>query len=218
MRSRRDLHGRFARLSGRRQGRGGHRLLRVRGACDVAEEQDGASAASLADAKSPSGTVCRASAGVCDVAETCTGSSSACPSDAFVASGTTTGACATGLLGASARWGPTPAAAARRRPPAWPTRAVGRALRQPRQRLQRRGRQRRGAASCPSASNATSTCTTGACGYTCNAGFGDCDGSTATGCEDFNLQTSNTSCGVCGKACAAGSQCVNGTCAEAASW
>jgi alpha-tubulin suppressor-like RCC1 family protein len=40
----------------------------------------------------------------------------------------------------------------------------------------------------------------GACGYTCAAGFADCDGSAANGCE-ANLQTSAAACGACGSVC-----------------
>jgi len=65
---------------------------------------------------------------------------------------------------------------------------------------------------CPTRTNATTTCTTGQCGFTCAAGFGDCDSDPSNGCET-NLQTSPTHCGACGTTCATGS---NGTAACAA--
>jgi hypothetical protein len=60
-------------------------------------------------------------------------------------------------------------------------------------------------ASCQFA-NATATCSGGACAIAaCTAGFGDCNGSPADGCEN-RLDTA-TDCGSCGTACGA-----NGTC------
>jgi hypothetical protein len=63
--------------------------------------------------------------------------------------------------------------------------------------------------------NATSSCATGTCAVvTCAAGFGDCDGNAANGCE-ASLATA-TDCGACGVACAlpnAASSCAGGTCA-----
>jgi hypothetical protein len=57
------------------------------GACDPAENCDGASAACPADSKSAKNTVCRAAAGGCDVAEVCDGSSNTCPTDVRKAGG-----------------------------------------------------------------------------------------------------------------------------------
>ncbi|MBK6534672.1 MAG: hypothetical protein IPF99_35515 [Deltaproteobacteria bacterium] len=68
---------------------------------------------------------------------------------------------------------------------------------------------------CPSRTNATAICTAGGCGYTCTAGWADCDGSASNGCE-VNTQTSTSSCGACGRVCATpnGSPvCSSGTCA-----
>jgi hypothetical protein len=56
---------------------------------------------------------------------------------------------------------------------------------------------------CPAAGNAAPTCASGMCGFTCNAGYGDCDGNPGNGCES-NLQTSAMHCGACGRACAPG--------------
>ncbi len=67
------------------------------------------------------------------------------------------------------------------------------------------------AAACAGATNATGVCTAGACGTTCNSGFGDCDGSAGSGCE-ANLNTSAAHCGRCGMACTTGQVCTTGTC------
>ncbi len=70
---------------------------------------------------------------------------------------------------------------------------------------------------CASASNATAACRGGVCGLACDRGFGDCDGSSATGCET-NLRTSTNHCGACGAACRAAnatSACTDGACTVA---
>jgi len=68
-----------------------------------------------------------------------------------------------------------------------------------------------------SLANATAGCAAGACTVaSCNAGYGNCDGSAANGCET-NLNTSNASCGVCGRACAAGQVCSAGACTSVCS-
>jgi len=55
----------------------------------------------------------------------------------------------------------------------------------------------------------------GVCGLgTCNAGFGDCNGMPADGCE-VNLATNNANCGACGNVCTGGNVCKQGTCAPA---
>ncbi|MDP3275118.1 MAG: hypothetical protein Q8Q09_07965, partial [Deltaproteobacteria bacterium] len=60
--------------------------------------------------------------------------------------------------------------------------------------------------------NAASSCAMGACAMgACNAGFADCDGNPANGCE-VNVTSDNGNCGVCGTACAAGRVCSAGTC------
>jgi hypothetical protein len=58
----------------------------------------------------------------------------------------------------------------------------------------------------------TGACSQSACTVaSCNAGFGDCDSSAATGCET-DLRTTDAHCGVCGMACATGYQCKVGRC------
>ncbi|MDO9022186.1 MAG: hypothetical protein Q7V43_34985, partial [Myxococcales bacterium] len=66
--------------------------------------------------------------------------------------------------------------------------------------------------------NAAATCATGVCALgACNAGFADCDGNPANGCE-VNLNTDNANCGRCSvtgnpATCAAGQVCTSGVCA-----
>ena len=55
-------------------------------------------------------------------------------------------------------------------------------------------------------------CAEGTCRLTCSAGFGDCDGDSANGCETA-LQTSTNHCGRCGNACPSGMSCQTGVCA-----
>ncbi len=63
--------------------------------------------------------------------------------------------------------------------------------------------------------NATSVCAAGACAIgACAAGFGNCDGNAANGCE-ASLQGDSAHCGLCGRACAAGLACTNGACQRA---
>jgi len=66
-----------------------------------------------------------------------------------------------------------------------------------------------------SAPNSAPTCAAGLCVVgTCNAGFGDCDGVIANGCET-DTNTSAFHCGMCGRGCAAihgMAACVMGTC------
>jgi len=51
------------------------------------------------------------------------------------------------------------------------------------------------------------------CGRVCSAGFADCDGNTANGCEaDLN---GTAHCGRCGAGCAMGQACVGGSCSSA---
>ncbi|MFO0601898.1 MAG: FG-GAP-like repeat-containing protein [Polyangiales bacterium] len=67
---------------------------------------------------------------------------------------------------------------------------------------------------CPARANATPACARGGCGFTCNAGFGDCDGVAANGCEAA-LATSPSNCGACGTACNAtngAATCAGGVC------
>jgi|GEM_PF-467101 len=69
---------------------------------------------------------------------------------------------------------------------------------------------------CPT-SNGAATCSAGACGITCSAGFGNCDGLGANGCE-VNTLTTLAHCGGCGRACSlanATPACAAGACAVA---
>jgi hypothetical protein len=59
--------------------------------------------------------------------------------------------------------------------------------------------------------NGSPRCDGGRCGVSsCNAGWADCDGSAANGCENDLL--SDAHCGACGRACGAGTACRAGTC------
>jgi hypothetical protein len=68
---------------------------------------------------------------------------------------------------------------------------------------------------CPTLASARATCAGGACAFTCNAGYGDCDGDAANGCET-NLSVRADHCGACGRLCPApanaGGTCADGTC------
>ena len=60
--------------------------------------------------------------------------------------------------------------------------------------------------------NAVAGCSAGGCIIvSCNAGYADCDGNVANGCE-VNLQASNSNCGSCGLVCPPGTSCIGGTC------
>ncbi len=66
-----------------------------------------------------------------------------------------------------------------------------------------------GAACAPA--NATGSCASGSCQVvSCSAGWGDCDGNGANGCE--TSLTSNPNCGGCGIACALPMRCIAGGC------
>ncbi len=70
---------------------------------------------------------------------------------------------------------------------------------------------------CQAPANAQARCAGGQCSFACNAGFGDCDGNPANGCET-SLQTAVSSCGACGQACALANAtpvCTSGRCAVA---
>jgi hypothetical protein len=67
---------------------------------------------------------------------------------------------------------------------------------------------------CPARANAASSCAAGACGFTCNPGFADCNLDATDGCE-VNTGTSTASCGRCGAACNppnGTAACVAGVC------
>ncbi|NOY91673.1 MAG: hypothetical protein GXP55_10770, partial [Deltaproteobacteria bacterium] len=60
--------------------------------------------------------------------------------------------------------------------------------------------------------NATSACNTGTCEVNvCNAGYGDCDGLTSTGCET-GTDSDPLNCGGCGIDCGAAGVCSGGLC------
>ena len=65
---------------------------------------------------------------------------------------------------------------------------------------------------CPARANATPTCAAGACGFTCAAGFADCNGVASDGCE-VNLGLDEGHCGSCPTVCPAGATCTAGVCA-----
>ncbi|HQM10806.1 MAG TPA: hypothetical protein PK140_15495 [Polyangiaceae bacterium] len=67
---------------------------------------------------------------------------------------------------------------------------------------------------CPSRPHAKATCNNGSCGFVCDPGWENCDGSATNGCE-VNTQSSVNHCGACGKACNlphATAACSNGSC------
>ncbi|MEI8254928.1 MAG: fibrinogen-like YCDxxxxGGGW domain-containing protein [Deltaproteobacteria bacterium] len=71
---------------------------------------------------------------------------------------------------------------------------------------------------CASRAHAASSCTSGLCGFTCEAGFADCDADPASGCETDTV-TNAAHCGGCGQACTyanASASCVVGECAMGA--
>ena len=55
-------------------------------------------------------------------------------------------------------------------------------------------------AACPSVDNAFGTCAAGACAYTCNEGFADCNADLADGCET-GIFFDGQNCGGCGVVC-----------------
>lgn len=60
--------------------------------------------------------------------------------------------------------------------------------------------------------NGTSACVNGDCVLVaCNAGFADCNGNPADGCE-VNVSADNENCGGCGNSCGSGGICINGVC------
>ena len=70
---------------------------------------------------------------------------------------------------------------------------------------------------CATRPHTASSCEGGACRYACEAGFADCDGDPANGCE-VDTRASTAHCGACGRACAlpnATASCAMGACAVA---
>src|SRR5439155_5737326 len=64
---------------------------------------------------------------------------------------------------------------------------------------------------CPSRANANATCSNSTYGFSCNAGFADCDGIAADGCET-NLTSSPANCGSCGNLCTTSDPNATPTC------
>jgi hypothetical protein len=68
---------------------------------------------------------------------------------------------------------------------------------------------------CPGGDNASPACVDGACALKCAAGFGDCDGNPANGCE-LPIQDDPNNCGRCNRQCPTGDNatpvCTAGTC------
>ncbi|MFO0606915.1 MAG: hypothetical protein U0324_27330 [Polyangiales bacterium] len=67
---------------------------------------------------------------------------------------------------------------------------------------------------CPAPAHAAASCGAGACGFTCESGYADCDGEAANGCE-VNVETDGAHCGACATACTAGRTCQAGACTTA---
>lgn len=71
---------------------------------------------------------------------------------------------------------------------------------------------------CPTPPHSTAVCTGGQCGYTCNAGWADCDGQAGNGCE-ISTNTDLDNCGACSKSCSVAHgtpSCSAGSCVVAA--
>jgi hypothetical protein len=62
---------------------------------------------------------------------------------------------------------------------------------------------------CAPRANSIVACSAGGCVYSCNAGFGDCDGNAANGCESA-LDGNPAHCGRCGLSCGANGACTRG--------
>ncbi len=64
---------------------------------------------------------------------------------------------------------------------------------------------------CPTRPSSSPACSNGACTISCNAGFGNCNGTLPDGCET-NLTNSKNNCGACGNVCPGNQTCVNSQC------
>lgn len=64
---------------------------------------------------------------------------------------------------------------------------------------------------CPAAAHASPVCGGGVCTIACMAGYANCDGMLANGCE-VTLTTSDAHCGACGNVCTMGQRCAGGSC------
>ncbi|MBL8603385.1 MAG: hypothetical protein JNK72_15780 [Myxococcales bacterium] len=175
----------------------------VAGACDRAETCNGSATTCPADTYLTTTTVCRGSTGVCDPQEVCPGNSISCPSDALTPNGTlcsgpTGGVCATGTCVC----------------PTGQTNCSG-TCRNLQTDVNNCGAC---ANACGTRPNATTTgCVSGACVYTCNPGWANCNGNWADGCE-INTTNNTSHCGGCGNVCTApvgGSvTCTGSTCVQ----
>ena len=86
---------------------------------------------------------------------------------------------------------------------------------------------------CPARANAVSSCAGGACGFTCQPGYNDCDGLAANGCETAgacpcpsgtadcdgdgvceSALGTLSNCGACGDVCSGTEQCAQGACVD----
>lgn len=63
---------------------------------------------------------------------------------------------------------------------------------------------------CPELAHANVACIAGNCGFSCKAGFSDCNMNAVDGCES-RLSTDPLNCGACGRSCGGGT-CTNGIC------
>ncbi|MDB4931083.1 MAG: putative integrin-like protein [Myxococcaceae bacterium] len=66
---------------------------------------------------------------------------------------------------------------------------------------------------CSAGPHADAVCAATGCAARCQAGFADCDGSAADGCE-VELASDAANCGACGRACTANMVCSGGACAS----
>ena len=64
---------------------------------------------------------------------------------------------------------------------------------------------------CAAGGNATAACQSGACVLVCPAGWTDCDGDAANGCETDTV-ADHENCGGCGRSCGSGGACLAGRC------
>ena len=64
---------------------------------------------------------------------------------------------------------------------------------------------------CATGAHATPTCGSAGCGLACDAGWSDCDGDAANGCE-VDVTGSSAHCGACGVVCTGGRTCQAGAC------
>ena len=70
------------------------------------------------------------------------------------------------------------------------------------------------ATACPSVANGSSACVGASCRSVCAAGFADCDGVAANGCE-VDTRSDGAHCGACSTSCTAGRTCQAGACTAA---